>query len=172
MGAPAAICLKNVEALMSYYTPDILLYDLAPPLISPRGAWSTRRSHDCRPSRSVLPHDAPRRLPPCPGHPRLGSVAYGGIEYTQESFVDAILRPGDPRSQGSDPEELQAALAEPRGPGPSGNALAVCEPGGGPPAMGDDVRRTHEPSITRPLRTDPQNSKSHYPVHASGSRQG
>jgi hypothetical protein len=47
----AAICSKNVEALMSHYTPDILLYDLAPPLISPHGGWSSRRSHDCRPKR-------------------------------------------------------------------------------------------------------------------------
>jgi len=30
---PAAICLKDVEALMSHYTSDILLYDLALPLL-------------------------------------------------------------------------------------------------------------------------------------------
>jgi hypothetical protein len=40
----------------------------------------------------------------------------GGIEYTGESFVDAILRPGTRDRKVRPPEELQAALAEPRGP--------------------------------------------------------
>ena len=36
---------------------------------------------------------------------------------------------------------------------PVTNALAACElVGRSPPYMGDDVRRTHEPSITGPLR--------------------
>ena len=42
-----------------------------------------------------------------------------GIEYTHESFVDAILRPGTGDRKVRIPEEWQAALAEPRGPAPS-----------------------------------------------------
>jgi len=41
------------------------------------------------------------------------------IEYTHESFVDAILRPGTGDRKVRTLEELQAALAEPRGPAPS-----------------------------------------------------
>jgi len=49
------------------------------------------------------------------------------------------------------PHELQAALAALHRP--VTNALAACElVGRSPPYMGDDVRRTHEPSITGPLR--------------------
>ena len=41
------------------------------------------------------------------------------IEHAHESFVDAILRPGTGDRKMRTPEELQAALAEPRGPAPS-----------------------------------------------------
>jgi hypothetical protein len=71
------------------------------------------------------------------------------IEYAQESFVDAILRPetGDRKVRTS--EELQAALAEPRGPAPSRTIWLHASPAGRSPlAMGDDGRRTHEPSIS------------------------
>ena len=87
--------------------------------ISYHAGWSSRRFHDCRSSRPLLPHHAPRRLPPCPGHPRLGPWNDGRIEYTDESFVDAILRPGTGDRKVHTPEELQAALAEHRGPAPS-----------------------------------------------------
>ena len=43
----------------------------------------------------------------------------GGVEYTHESFVDAILRPGTGDRKVRTPEELQTALAESRGPAPS-----------------------------------------------------
>jgi hypothetical protein len=49
----------------------------------------------------------------------LGPWRTGAIEYTHESFVDAILRPGTGDRKVRTPEELQAALAEPRGPPPS-----------------------------------------------------
>lgn len=38
-----ALRAKNIDALMSHYTPDVLLYDLAPPLVH-RGAEVYRKS--------------------------------------------------------------------------------------------------------------------------------
>jgi hypothetical protein len=49
------------------------------------------------------------------GIPDWGPWNDARIEYTQESFVDAILRPGTGDRKVRTPEELQAALAEPRG---------------------------------------------------------
>jgi hypothetical protein len=51
--------------------------------------------------------------------PDWGPWRVESIEYTQESFVDAILRPGTRDRKVRTPEELQATLAEPRGPAPS-----------------------------------------------------
>ena len=53
------------------------------------------------------------------GIPDWGPWRTGGIEYTHESFVDAILGPGTGDRKVRTPEELQAALAEPHGPAPS-----------------------------------------------------
>ena len=53
------------------------------------------------------------------GIPDWGPWNDGRIEYTDESFVDAILRPGTGDRKVHTPEELQAALAEHRGPAPS-----------------------------------------------------
>ena len=53
------------------------------------------------------------------GIPDWGPWNGGRIEYTHESFVDAILRPGTGDRKVRTPEELQAALAEARGPAPS-----------------------------------------------------
>ena len=53
------------------------------------------------------------------GIPDWGPWSDGRIEYTHESFVDAILRPGTGDCKVRTPEELQAALAEPRGPAQS-----------------------------------------------------
>jgi hypothetical protein len=53
------------------------------------------------------------------GIPDWGPWNDGDIEYTHESFVDAILRPGTGDRKVRTIEELQAALAEPRGPAPS-----------------------------------------------------
>jgi hypothetical protein len=53
------------------------------------------------------------------GIPDWGPWNDGRIEYTQESFVDAILRPGTGDRKVRTLEELQAALAEPRGSAPS-----------------------------------------------------
>jgi len=53
------------------------------------------------------------------GIPDWGPWNDGGIEYTHESFVDAILRPGTGDRMVRTPEELQAALAEPRSSAPS-----------------------------------------------------
>jgi hypothetical protein len=53
------------------------------------------------------------------GIPDWGPWNYGGIDLTQESFVDAILRPGSRDCKVRTPEELRAALAEPRGLAPS-----------------------------------------------------
>jgi hypothetical protein len=50
------------------------------------------------------------------GTPDWGPWDDGGIEYTHESFVDVILRPGTEDRKVRTPEELQATLAEPRGP--------------------------------------------------------
>jgi hypothetical protein len=49
----------------------------------------------------------------------LGPWNVGRIEYAHESFVDAILRTETRDRKVRTPEELQAALAEPRGPAPS-----------------------------------------------------
>ena len=53
------------------------------------------------------------------GIPDWGPWNDGRIEYTHESLVDAILRPGTGDRKVLTHEELQAALAEPRGPAPS-----------------------------------------------------
>ena len=53
------------------------------------------------------------------GTPDWGSWDDGRIEYTHESCVDAILRPGTGDRKVRTVEELQAALAEARGPAPS-----------------------------------------------------
>ena len=53
------------------------------------------------------------------GIPDWGPWNDGGIEYTHESFVDAILRTGTGDRMVRTPEELQAALAEPRSSAPS-----------------------------------------------------
>jgi len=83
------------------------------------------------------------------GIPDWGPWNDGGIEYTHESFVDAILRPGTGDRMVRTPEELQAALAEPRGAAPSRTIWLHASPAGRSPlAMGDDGRRTHEPSIS------------------------
>ena len=50
------------------------------------------------------------------------------IEYAQESFVDAILRPETGDRKVRTCEELQAPLAEPRGPAPSRTIWAACKP--------------------------------------------
>jgi uncharacterized protein (TIGR02246 family) len=38
-----ALCAKDIDGLMSHYLPDVLLYDLAPPLVH-RGAETYRKS--------------------------------------------------------------------------------------------------------------------------------
>jgi ketosteroid isomerase-like protein len=50
-----ALCAKNVDGLMSHYLPDVLLYDLAPPLVH-RGAEMYRKSWEsgCPRSRVLL----------------------------------------------------------------------------------------------------------------------
>ena len=53
------------------------------------------------------------------GIPDWGPWNDGRIEYTHESLVDAILRPGTGDRKARTLEELKAALAEPRGPAPS-----------------------------------------------------
>ena len=82
------------------------------------------------------------------GIPDWGPWNDGRIEYAHESFVDAILRPETRDRKLRTPEEFAGGAGRTPRPCAVTIALAACEPvGRSSPSMGDDVRRTREPSI-------------------------